>query len=89
MAIPATIMTAAVILALATTGGAEQGQDIDSRRSETTSMNLVNRTAKTINYGNRHGSTKIEFYGTILLPASRGEARVEIRRTYIEVEKVL
>jgi outer membrane protein OmpA-like peptidoglycan-associated protein len=51
-------------------------------------MNLVSRTTKTINYEHRSGTTKVDFYGTILLSASRGEARVDNRRTYTEIEAV-
>ena len=44
------------------------------------------RTAKAINYKHRSGATKIDFRGTSLLPGSRGEAKVEGKQGYIEIE---
>ncbi len=44
------------------------------------------RTAKAINYQHRSGATKIDFRGTSLLPGSRGEAKVEGKQGYIEIE---
>ena len=43
-------------------------------------------TAKAINYQHRSGATKIDFAGTDLLPQARGEAKVESKQGYIEVE---
>lgn len=48
--------------------------------------NVVARTAKAINYQHRNGSTKIDFKGTDLLPTARGEAKVESKQGYIEIE---
>src|SRR5438105_11943578 len=44
------------------------------------------RTAKAINYQHRSGATKIDFKGTDLLPQARGEAKVESKQGYIEIE---
>src|SRR5436190_9413736 len=44
------------------------------------------RSAKAINYRHRSGATKIDFKGTDLLPQSRGEAKVESKQGYIEIE---
>jgi outer membrane protein OmpA-like peptidoglycan-associated protein len=44
------------------------------------------RTAKAINYQHRSGATKIDFKGTELLPNARGEAKVESKQGYIEIE---
>ena len=44
------------------------------------------RTTKAVNYQHRGGATKIGFSGTDLLPASHGEAKVESKQGYIEVE---
>jgi len=49
-------------------------------------INVVERTATAINYQHRGGSTTIDFKGTPLLPNSRGEAKVESKQGYIEVE---
>lgn len=39
-----------------------------------------------MNYQHRGGATKIDFRGTELLPGSRGEAKVESKQGYIEIE---
>jgi outer membrane protein OmpA-like peptidoglycan-associated protein len=49
-------------------------------------ITVVERTAKAINYQHRNGATKIDFRGTPLLPAARGEAKVESKQGYIEIE---
>lgn len=42
-------------------------------------VTVVSRTTKAINYHHRTGTTRIDFRGTALLPAARGEASVESR----------
>src|SRR2546426_9182781 len=49
-------------------------------------VNVISRTAKAINYKHRSGATKIDFGGTALLPRARGEAKVESKQGYIEIE---
>jgi len=49
-------------------------------------VTVTGRTAKAINYQHRSGATKIDFLGTELLPGSRGEAKVESKKGYIEIE---
>jgi outer membrane protein OmpA-like peptidoglycan-associated protein len=49
-------------------------------------VNVTARTAKTINYQHRSGATKVDFRGTELLPKARGEAKVESKQGYIEIE---
>src|SRR5262245_13001156 len=49
-------------------------------------VNVVERTTKAINYRHRSGATKIDFRGTPLLPNARGEAKVESKQGYIEIE---
>lgn len=41
---------------------------------------------KAINYQHRSGATKIDFRGTDLLPGASGEAKVESKKGYIEIE---
>ena len=40
-------------------------------------ITVVSRTTKAINYHHRTGTTHIDFRGTDLMPAARGEARVQ------------
>ena len=49
-------------------------------------VTVTSRTAKAINYKHRGGATKIDFRGTELLPQSHGEAKVESKQGYIEIE---
>jgi hypothetical protein len=49
-------------------------------------VSVTERTAKAINYQHRSGSTTIDFRGTALMPKARGEAKVESKQGYIEVE---
>ena len=51
---------------------AETGQPVPVFR-----VTVVSRTTKAINYHHRSGTTKVDFRGTELLPAARGEAKVE------------
>jgi outer membrane protein OmpA-like peptidoglycan-associated protein len=49
-------------------------------------VTVTARTAKAINYQHRSGATKIDFRGTELLAGARGEAKVESKQGYIEIE---
>jgi outer membrane protein OmpA-like peptidoglycan-associated protein len=49
-------------------------------------INVVERKTTAINYRHRSGATKVDFRGTPLMPAARGEAKVESKQGYIEIE---
>ena len=49
-------------------------------------VSTTSRTAKAVNYRHRGGATKIDFRGNQLLPNARGEAKVESKQGYIEIE---
>jgi outer membrane protein OmpA-like peptidoglycan-associated protein len=49
-------------------------------------VTVTERTMKAINYQHRSGATKIDFRGTDLLPNAHGEAKVESKKGYIEIE---
>jgi len=49
-------------------------------------ITVIERTMKAINYQHRNGATKIDFRGTDLLPNALGEANVESKKGYIEIE---
>lgn len=49
-------------------------------------VGLVGRSIKAINYQHRSGATKIDFRGTPLLSGAIGEAKVESKRGYLEIE---
>jgi len=47
---------------------------------------VTERTMKAINYQHRNGATTIDFSGTALQPDAHGEAKVESKKGYIEIE---
>ncbi len=49
-------------------------------------VEYVERTTKAVNYRHRGGATKIDFEGTPLLKKANGEAKVESKQGYIEIE---
>jgi outer membrane protein OmpA-like peptidoglycan-associated protein len=49
-------------------------------------VTVTERTAKAISYRHRSGATKIDFRGTTLMPNAHGEAKVEGKQGYIEIE---
>jgi outer membrane protein OmpA-like peptidoglycan-associated protein len=81
-----TILSTALLLAVAAPVGATQVQQKEKRPIYTITINVVDRTTKAINYQHRSGATKIDFRGTPLLPESHGEAKVESKQGYIEIE---
>ncbi len=50
------------------------------------SIQVVSRALKAVNYQHRGGSTRVDFKGTVLLPHADGEARVEAKSGYTEVD---
>jgi outer membrane protein OmpA-like peptidoglycan-associated protein len=55
-------------------------------KTPTFRVNVVGRTTTAVNYRHRGGATKINFKGTDLMPKANGEAKVESKQGYIEVE---
>src|SRR5438270_5719095 len=49
-------------------------------------VTVTERTAKAISYQHRSGATQIDFGGTALMPDAHGEAKVESKQGYIEIE---
>src|SRR5438552_15916489 len=80
------ILAMASVLIAATQAGAAQVQQRGKQPIYTITINVVDRTTKAINYQHRNGSTTIDFRGTPLMPAARGEAKVESKQGYMEVE---
>jgi outer membrane protein OmpA-like peptidoglycan-associated protein len=52
-------------------------------------VTVVSRTTKAINYHHRTGTTHIDFRGTELMPAAKGEASVESRMGSTKIETAL
>src|SRR5215210_9297683 len=65
---------------------AAQNQTVTLESQPLYRITVVSRSTKAINYRHRGGATKIDFRGTELMPQSRGEAKVESKQGYIEIE---
>jgi hypothetical protein len=49
-------------------------------------VNVISRTVQAVNYQHRSGATKLDFAGTDLMPSANGQAKVESKKGYIEIE---
>jgi outer membrane protein OmpA-like peptidoglycan-associated protein len=49
-------------------------------------VTVVARTTKAINYHHRSGATKVGFQGTALMPMAKGDAKVDSKQGYLEVD---
>ena len=49
-------------------------------------VTVISRTARAVNYQHRSGATKVDFAGTDLMPKANGQAKVESKKGYIEIE---
>src|SRR5664279_3337883 len=68
--------------------GAKQTTQVVTTTTRTTTFHVtvVSRTVQAVNYRHRGGATKLDFAGTDLMPAATGEAKVESKKGYIEIE---
>jgi outer membrane protein OmpA-like peptidoglycan-associated protein len=49
-------------------------------------VTVVSRIVQAVNYKHRGGATKLDFAGTSLMPQANGQAKVESKKGYIEIE---
>src|SRR5690348_13143990 len=49
-------------------------------------VTVISRTARAVNYQHRSGASKVDFAGTDLMPAANGQAKVESKKGYTEIE---
>jgi outer membrane protein OmpA-like peptidoglycan-associated protein len=49
-------------------------------------VNVVSRSVQAVNYKHRGGASKLDFAGTDLMPGANGQAKVESKKGYIEIE---
>jgi len=49
-------------------------------------MTVTSRTARAVTYAHRSGATKVDFEGTSLMPGAHGQAKVESKQGYIEID---
>ncbi len=58
----------------------------EQNRMPAYSESVVSRTTPAVKYEHRHGSTKIDFEGTTLMPSASGVAKVESKRGAMNIE---
>ena len=49
-------------------------------------VTVISRSVRAVNYKHRGGATKVDFAGTDLMPGANGQAKVESKKGYIEIE---
>ena len=69
-------------------GTQQTTQVVETKTTQITTfrVNVVSRSVQAVNYRHRGGATKVDFAGTDLMPAANGEAKVESKKGYIEIE---
>ena len=72
-------------LAMTSWCGAQSQPEALAGEAEDLRAGLVERSATAINYRPRSGATTIDFRGTKLMPEASGQARVESKKGYIEI----
>ena len=78
---------ASLLIAAARPAGAQTPAQVRGKQPiYTITINVVERSTKAVNYQHRSGSTTIDFKGTPLMSEARGEAKVESKQGYMEVE---
>ncbi len=49
-------------------------------------VTVISRSVQAVNYKHRGGASKVDFAGTTLMPSANGQAKVESKKGYIEIE---
>lgn len=49
-------------------------------------VTVISRSVQAVNYKHRGGASKVDFAGTNLMPAANGQAKVESKKGYTEIE---
>jgi outer membrane protein OmpA-like peptidoglycan-associated protein len=82
-------ITIALLMACGVLSAQERSENANRAASGLTPIyrvTVTERTAKAISYQHRSGATKIDFGGTSLMPNAHGQAKVESKQGYIEIE---
>ena len=79
------------IVALSLNAGAQiqSSISVEGRHPDHTSpyrVVVVSRSVQAINYKHRSGATKVDFAGTVIMPSASGQAKVESKKGYLEIE---
>jgi outer membrane protein OmpA-like peptidoglycan-associated protein len=84
--ISAVLLTAFVILGTSAVAQAQTAVSSDNNQTVTYRENVVSRTTRAVSYRHRHGSTKVDFQGTNLMPSASGEAKVESKSGVLKIQ---
>ena len=71
---------------LARSGAPPAGQNDPNRSVPIYQVTVVQRALRAVNFQRHGGPTKVDLKGTILLPKGDGEARVEVKNGYTEID---
>jgi outer membrane protein OmpA-like peptidoglycan-associated protein len=83
------LFAAGITLSLSTFAQTNSQTDLVVERMASTPtfrVTVISRSVQAVNYKHRGGATKLDFAGTDLMPAANGQAKVESKKGYIEIE---
>ncbi len=86
-----TTLLLAAVIALSLNAGAQsnsQSAEVVEPMTQTPTFRVVvvSRSIQAVNYKHRSGASKVDFAGTALMPEARGQAKVESKKGYTEIE---
>jgi hypothetical protein len=79
------MVSGVVNLALSIAQTPPNGQTQAERTVPIYRLTVVQRALEAVNFQSHSGPTRIDFKGTVLLPKAEGEARVEVKNGYTEI----
>ena len=83
------LLAAAIVLSLPAMGQTDSPSTVaiePMAHTPTYRVTVVSRSMQAVNYKHRGGATKLDFAGTDLMPEANGQAKVESKKGYIEIE---
>jgi outer membrane protein OmpA-like peptidoglycan-associated protein len=83
------LLAAAFVLSLPAMGQTDSSSTVaiePMANAPTYRVTVVSRSTQAVNYKHRGGATKLDFAGTDLMPEANGQAKVESKKGYIEIE---
>ncbi len=82
----AVLLAVLAVLGVSTFTQAQTTDSDEHFQALTYNVTVVSRTTRAVKYEHRHGSTKIDFEGTALMPGASGEAKVESKSGAMKIE---
>jgi outer membrane protein OmpA-like peptidoglycan-associated protein len=83
------LFVAAIVLSLPAVAQTNSQARVEAERMSPTPtfrVVVISRSVQAVNYRHRSGASKLDFAGTDLMPSANGEAKVNSKRGYIEIE---